>query len=466
MSAPASQDFPSVAELGCRLPQYEVQALLRQGDDQADYRARQPELDRPVILQVLAEPPAAQAPALQERLRQRARLVHPSLVAVYDFGRLPGGPPYLVVEQVDGSPLSALVDQHPIKPRVAYPLALQLCEALQRVHDQGMVHGTLGPQTVWVTREGRIKLDGMGLAADAAGALSWLQPRQGSLAEDLRALGRTLHTLFAGAAPGPDGRLARDLPPAFAAVLRRCLEPDRPYRRADEVQAALVEALQREQGAAAATTRNRRVIGPGTQAAPPAVLAPPPPRVVPGQVQPIVRQPARSLWQRVDTFVWNAFSTGLHLLISLASLAGLVLLVLFKDRIVFEEAPGAPPAGAAVAPAEEPPIPAAVLGALPPSPVLTVPAPAPKPLRLPAPPPAPPDPLERLRSEYLAAVQAAAAEALDKVRLDDLPHLQRELQLLQNGGEIPAADEANLPASLKALRARYRELRAGLGPPP
>ncbi|MES2506254.1 MAG: hypothetical protein V4599_06095 [Verrucomicrobiota bacterium] len=63
----------------------------------------------------------------------------------------------------------------------------------------------------------------------------------------------------------------------------------------------------------------------------------------------------------------------------------------------------------------------------------------------------------------MAAVQEAANQALEKVRLDDLPHLQRELQLLQSGGEIPAVDEPNLPASLKILRQRYREVRNGRG---
>ena len=50
------------------------------------------------------------------------------------------------------------------------------------------------------------------------------------------------------------------------------------------------------------------------------------------------------------------------------------------------------------------------------------------------------------------------------MRYDDLPFLQTELILLQNGGDIPEVDPPNLPAILKALRQRYRETRAKMAP--
>ena len=71
---------------------------------------------------------------------------------------------------------------------------------------------------------------------------------------------------------------------------------------------------------------------------------------------------------------------------------------------------------------------------------------------------------DELDRQYQAAVQKAAAEALDKVRLNDLPFLQKELQRLQNGEALPSADEADTPIALKQLRDQYRQQSAALAP--
>jgi hypothetical protein len=79
------------------------------------------------------------------------------------------------------------------------------------------------------------------------------------------------------------------------------------------------------------------------------------------------------------------------------------------------------------------------------------------PVNLPA-----PDPLAGLNAQYRTAVQNEAAAALDKVRLDDIPHLQRELQRLENNEPLPETDEPGIPDSLKRLRDNYRQQRAVL----
>ena len=172
-----------------------------------------------------------------------------------------------------------------------------------------------------------------------------------------------------------------------------------------------------------------------------------------------VHRSGPTFFQKLDAFFWNMLNAGLHMIVTLVSLGSLFALIYFKDHIVIEHVEGKP--AARDTEVEEPPIPAAVMGALPPAPTLpTAPTTVNKPISLPLP-PAPVDPFAELRAQYLDAVQKAASEALEKVRLDDLPHLQRELTLLQQGGDPPEVDEANLPASLKALRKRYREVRAG-----
>jgi hypothetical protein len=351
---------------------------------------------------------------------------------------------FLVTEQVDGVPLRERIEG--MTPKQAYAPALQLCETLQALHARQLVHGCLSLETVLLTPNGQLKLVGTGMALSAEGERTWLQAPTGGLAADLRDLGRTLHLLFTREEPGPDGRVARDLLPAFALVLRRCLEPHnaRPIGSADEVRTALIEAVQA-----------------GRPASTPAPAAPtprPPPPPAPRQ------RCGPSLLQRLDAFLWSGLKVGLHLTITVVSLGSLLLLYHFKDRIVIEERverPGAlPPRSAAAAEAVEPPIPAAVMGALPAPPTLSVPPAeiSARPLLLPS----APAPLDALRARYLASVQAAAQSALDQLLMEDLPHLQRELTLLQSGADVPEQDEPGLSAGLKQLRQNYREAKAGI----
>lgn len=460
MSDLSSHAFPSVQDLSAWLPQYEVQQCTHTTQDSALYLGIQSGLERKVAIEVMPEPEGKLADSLLDRLRRRARLVHPTIAAVFDFGRTPTGMFYLVSEHVEGVLLQSLIEQRQFKPKTAFPLALQICEALQIVHDLHMPHGSLSPFTVTVTHEGQAKLTGIGMMETETGELSWRVPFRGSLTADIRALGETLHWMFAKCALSPDGRLSRDLPPAFAAVLRRCLgmDPSRQFIRPGDVAAALKDALRGEQEKAETPTRTKMVLAPGTrQATAPTPPVTPPPKIAPGQLQPIIRHHRPSFFQRLDAFVWKAFSSGLHLLISLVSIGSLILLIVFRDKIVIQEDTSLPVATVEEMEAEEKPIPAAVLGALPPVQALPTAPAAVSPITLPPAPPPLPDPLADLRAQYIAAVQEAANHALEKVKLDDMPHLQRELQLLQNGGDIPSVDEPNLPASLKALRKRYRE---------
>lgn len=437
-----SPAYPSLRDLSARLPAFEVLRRLSSGEDSAVYLARQKTLDRLVRIRVLRET-ESDGGAL-ERLRLRARLQHPRVSAVYDCGRMAGGPLYLVTEHVEGVPLAEVVAAGRLKPKQAYAPALQLCEALQAVHAQGLVHGCLSARSVlWVAGD-QLKLSGAGMALTATGERTWLQAPSGGIAGDLHDLGRTLHVLFTGEEPGPEGRVARDLPPSFAQVLRRCLDPrsSRPFTSANEVRTALIEAVQT--GRPAAT--------PAPAAAPPRPPSPPAPR----------QRPGPSLLQRLDAFLWNGLKVGLHLTLTVVSLGSLLLLYHFKDRIVIEERierPGALPPRQAAAEVVEPPIPASVMGALPAPPTLPVPAAVAKPLQLPVP---QRSPLEQLRARYVQSVQAAAQSALDQVRLDVLPHLQRELALLQSGAEPPDTDAADLPPGLAELRRNYRAARAGL----
>ncbi|HRK15353.1 MAG TPA: protein kinase [Prosthecobacter sp.] len=461
MAVPNSSTFPSLQELSAWLPAFEVLRRLESGRDSAVYLARQTALERLVDIRVMRNPGGQEESLMLARLRARAKLVHPNCVAVYDVGKSPAGLWYLISEHIEARAIAEQIQGREITPKTAFTLALPLCSALQAVHDHGLHHGALSPRTVLITSAGQLKLTGIGMARLETGELTWIHGDTSSKAADIRALGATLHEMFARQPPSPDGRTARELPPAFALVLRRCLETDpaRQYTSAAQAGHALLDARQAKP--------KKEAAAPKAADAPPAkdfsqpAATPPARRPVPPPPQPIQRQ-GRTFMQKLDAFLWDGLKVGLHLTVTLVSIGSLVALYLFKDRIVIEERierPGALPPNAA-AQIEEPPIPAAVMGALPAAPTLpvtpAVPSPSAAPIRLPA----APDPLEQLRAQYTLTVQDAAQQALNKLLFDDLPHLQRELTLLQNGSEIPDLDEPTLPSSLKQLRQNYREARA------
>ncbi|MCA1964807.1 MAG: protein kinase, partial [Prosthecobacter sp.] len=461
--------FPTAEELAAGLPQFEVEQCISSGQESAIYLGSQPALDRRVMIRVIAEPTTEEAAArLMERLRARARLVHPRIVAVYDFGRTSNGHLYLVTEHVDGRMLCDLVQERQVPPKMAYGLALQLCDILTLLHSQGTLHGSLSTRTLLVDRDGQMKVTGIGMCVAPSGEISWLHEGSASIEQDLYDLGLVLHDMFAKEPVAADGKVSRNIPPAFGAVLRRCLHPElaRRFASAAEIKEALIHALRTQQSAAAksaASKPNASTPSPPqaqrTSSAdqttipaaskPAAAAAPAPPRYAPGRPPaPIVRaQP--SFMRRLDDFLWSCLRYGLHL--SVFVVTGIILFIFYvmKDKIILnaEDAASPPP---------EPELPAEMLGALPAAPMLPEQPAAPlsKPITLP-----PPDPLAGLNAEYRAAVQAEATAALEKVNLNELPAFQKELERIQNGQPVPATDEPGIPAALKRLREEYRRKR-------
>ena len=132
---------------------YELLEKVGEGGMGTVYRARHRRLDRVVALKFLAESLAAE-PDLHGRLeaegRAMARLDHPYIVAVHDLGRSLGHS-YIVMEFVDGKPLSRLL---PLPLRQALELADQVCQALAYAHSRGVVHCDVKPQNVLVDAAG------------------------------------------------------------------------------------------------------------------------------------------------------------------------------------------------------------------------------------------------------------------------------------------------------------------------
>ncbi len=183
---PGAQAFepPPVAEVAQLFPQLEILALQGKGGMGAVYKARQPALDRCVALKIL--PPQTSSDAgfaerFSREARALARLNHPNIVAVHDFGQVgqasslppesvqpPGKRPaslyYFIMEFVDGVNLRQLEQAGRLSPREALQIIPQICDALQYAHDEGVVHRDIKPENVLVDRKGRVKIADFGLA--------------------------------------------------------------------------------------------------------------------------------------------------------------------------------------------------------------------------------------------------------------------------------------------------------------
>jgi tRNA A-37 threonylcarbamoyl transferase component Bud32 len=161
-----SRPPPELARIAEAFPHLEITELIGAGGMGAVYKARQPRLDRWVALKVLPDH-LAKDPAFAERFlreaRVLARLSHPGIVTVHDFGES-GGHYYLLMEFVDGVNLRQAMRAAAFTPAQALSLAAQICEALQFAHANGVMHRDIKPENVLIDAKGRVKIADFGIA--------------------------------------------------------------------------------------------------------------------------------------------------------------------------------------------------------------------------------------------------------------------------------------------------------------
>src|SRR5439155_12510796 len=158
---------PAPEQLAPKFPQLEILGLIGHGGMGAVYKARQRQLDRLVALKILPAE-VSHDPAFAERLmreaRALARLGHPNIVTVHDFGQVEGFYYYFLMEFIDGVTLRHLLAEGKLAPREALAIVPQVCEALQYAHDQGVVHRDIKPENILLDKTGRVKIADFGLA--------------------------------------------------------------------------------------------------------------------------------------------------------------------------------------------------------------------------------------------------------------------------------------------------------------
>ncbi|GAB3461355.1 serine/threonine-protein kinase [Actinophytocola sediminis] len=138
---------------GRRLGHYRIDGVLGKGGMSVMYRATDIRLGRKVALKVIAEH-LTEDPEFRERFVDEARntsaIDHANVVPLYDFGEV-DGLLYIAMRLVDGSDMASLVKDGPLAPERALALLSQVAEALDNLHERGLVHLDVKPANVLVT---------------------------------------------------------------------------------------------------------------------------------------------------------------------------------------------------------------------------------------------------------------------------------------------------------------------------
>jgi len=150
---------------GQKLGSYEIVSQAGAGGMGEVYKARDPRLDRTVAIKVLPERTAGSAD-LKERFAREAKAIsslnHPNICVLYDVGH-EDGRDYLVMEFLEGESLADRLTKGAIPIPETLKIAIQVADALDNAHRQGLIHRDLKPGNVMLCRDGAKLLD-FGLA--------------------------------------------------------------------------------------------------------------------------------------------------------------------------------------------------------------------------------------------------------------------------------------------------------------
>ena len=221
---PRAYRLPSIEELSDLFPELEIEELLGTGGMGCVFRARQKKLDRVVAIKILPRELASDdlfAERFAREARAMARLNHPNIVSIYDFGQA-GDMYYLSMEYMDGMNLRELIDAKALDPHEAMGVFAQVCNALSYAHAEGVIHRDIKPENILFNKQGHVALADFGLARlamdtnaeisitqtrQAMGTLNYMAPEQYENPKtvdhraDIYALGVLLYELMTGKVP-------------------------------------------------------------------------------------------------------------------------------------------------------------------------------------------------------------------------------------------------------------------------
>jgi predicted Ser/Thr protein kinase len=263
-----------VGEVARLFPQLEILECLGRGGMGAVYKARQSRLDRLVALKILSPEKQGEtqfAERFEREARALAKLSHPNIVAVHDFGEAEGRF-YLLMEFVDGLSLRQVFQARKLSPAEALGIVPKICEALQYAHEQGIVHRDIKPENILLDKLGRVKIADFGIAKilgnggranltaeQVIGTPHYMAPEQIEKPQsvdhraDIYSLGVVFYEMLTGELPlgkfpPPSKKVQIDV--RLDEVLLRSLEkePERRYQHASEVKTQVETIARSESG--------------------------------------------------------------------------------------------------------------------------------------------------------------------------------------------------------------------------
>ena len=253
-----------------RLGPYEVLSLIGRGGMGEVYRARDTRLDRTVAIKIVSE--ELSNSTTSQRFEREARAIsslnHPNICTLHDIGR-DNGDQYLVLEYVEGETLAARIRKGRLSVDQVLRYAIQIADALDEAHRNGVIHRDLKPGNIMLTKSG-VKVLDFGLAklnsvvsggsatketlaltreGAVIGTVQYMAPeqlqgKQIDLRSDIFAFGAVVYEMITGrkafegsdqasvtaailhADPQPPAMLQPQMPTALDRVIRKCLAKD------------------------------------------------------------------------------------------------------------------------------------------------------------------------------------------------------------------------------------------------